>query len=334
MKSIHFTTCILILTVAASYVCSQSTCTQPSNWISHNFTVRVDEARNVIYAKAIEKKNYKLETYGETYDVTFELECDVKVERGIIVSEVFTVQNMGARPDNCPSRDVETSQYYILFLLRGDNGNFMLEEVNQQDGAVLASWDNLKLISGTIQKCLTDVCNPASVDGWAPMTEMERADLAEIIVHVKVTETHETAGGYYIGNTQLICPMKVPDDLDLGTGFNISQLGEAEGTMGQCADDHVSKDHEFIIFLERHFPFFPPLIGTLSPELLDQYLLGVDEVNFQQGIWNVTDEVKEIFKDYLADCPGGGNSASSVQFMFNAIIFNCAIVKMMVTYFL
>jgi len=336
MKVLHITLSILIvLTVGTSDVSAQDSCTLPSNWIPHNLTTRVDEAHNVVYAKVIEKKNFRqVGGHGEMYDITLELECDVKVQRGIIIPEVFTVLNMGAMPESCPQRNVETYQYYVLFLQKDDNGNFVLEEVNQQDGVVLASWDNLKLISGPIQKCLTDLCNPAVIDGWSPMTEMERADLAEIIVHVKVTDTHETSGGYYFGNSQLICGMKVPADINLGTSFNITQLGESEGTFGQCADDHVTKNHEFIIFLERHFPFFPPLVGTISPDLLDDFLLGVDEVNFQQGIWNVTDEVKEIFKDYLVDCPSSGKRLFQIQHMFGSVLFSTAIFMMFTTYFL
>jgi len=387
MKALHITLSMVIaLTLSTSNASAQDSCTLPSNWIPHNLTTRVEEAHNVVYAKVIEKKNFRqVGGHGEMYDISLELECDVKVQRGIIIPEIFTVFNMGAMPESCPQRNVETYQYYILFLQKDDNGNFVLEEVNQQDGVVLASWDNLKvlffnsqynidepgslnpllydkiwvglgvsgiklikrpfifncfvclffqLISGPIQKCLTDLCNPAVIDGWSPMTEMERADVAEIIVHVKVTDTHETSGGYYFGNSQLICGMKVPSDINLGTSFNITQLGESEGTFGQCADDHVTKNHEFIIFLERHFPFFPPLVGTLSPELQDDFLLGVDEVNFQQGIWNVTDEVKEIFKDYLVDCPSSGNSLFRFQHMFGSVLFSSVIFMMFTTYFL
>lgn len=165
------------------------------------------------------------------------------------------------------------------------------------------------------------------------MTELERADLAEMIVHVKITETHSLSTGYYIANAQLKCGMKVPLDINLASSFNISQVGESTGTTGQCTDDHVTEDHEFIIFLERHFPFFPPLVGTLPPELLNDYLLGVEEVNFQKGIFNVTDEVRNTFQSYLKDCPSGSAHVCDFKHMLSILLFNFVIVQLLASLF-
>ena len=131
-----------------------------------------------------------------------------------------------------------------------------------------------------------------------------------------------------MANAQLKCPMKIPADIILTSSFNISQVGEASGTTGACADDHVTKDHEFIMFLERHFAVFPPLIGTLPPELLNNYLLGVDEVNFQKGIFNVTDEVRNTFQDYLKDCPSSSTHIFNFMHMLIIILFHCAVTQL------
>ena len=43
--------------------------------------------------------------------------------------------------------------------------------------------------------CLTGLCRPGSNVDWKPMSEDERADIAEIIVWIKVEKRHDYGTG-------------------------------------------------------------------------------------------------------------------------------------------
>ena len=57
---------------------------------------------------------------------------------------------------------------------------------------------------------------------------------------------------------------------------------------------------------------------TIPPLQLNNYVLGLDEVNSQHAIFNVTSQVKELFKDYLVDCENAALLPSGSVFAFAA----------------
>ena len=107
--------------------------------------------------------------------------------------------------------------------------------------------------------------------------------------------------------------MQLPSDMQekgFPKQFNITNVGAIEGL---CEDRHLSEGHEFIMFLTRHFAVFPLPGQPIPPEQLENYVLGLDEVNSQHAIFNVTAGEKVKFADLLAGCDGGGGGGGGAS---------------------
>lgn len=264
---------------------------------------RADASAIMAYVKVTDITNRVGTNYGETYSAQVELMCQLKVDRGTILPEFFTITDLGQRPDGCPSREVMKGFQYIVFLQKDTPVVFHVDEINSQAAVVPDSWDNLQALTSYVQSCLTGNCRPAQQEGWTPMSEQERADIAEIIVKAKIIKRHQygSTQGYYIAEAETLCEMKVPGNMNggIGTSFNVTNVGALDGL---CEDRHLTEGHEFIIFLARHFPFFPLPGQTVSPEQLENYVLGLDEVNSQHAIFNISQQTVAGFEEYLQDC--------------------------------
>jgi len=298
------------------YVMSQ--CQPPAT--AQDLLTRADAAPIMAYVKIINIVNYATESYGITYSAYAELICSLKTDRGTILPEFFTINGLGERPEGCPTRGVNLNEDYVIFLTKTSQAIYTVNEVNQQSGVIPGSWDNMQTLTTYVQTCLTGNCRP-DIPSWVPMSESDRAELAEIIVWVKVTKKSDYGSqGYYLVQAENKCSMKMPTSLNsLPPQLNVTNLGALEGL---CEDRHVSVGHEFIMFLAREFAFFPLPGQTIPPIALENYVLALDEVNSQHAIFNVTSEVKELFKDYLTDCesaallPSGKIVSFSVSMLF------------------
>jgi len=296
--------------------CFSQDCTPPDSIMT--LEQRADNADIMAYVKVLEIVNRQTTSYGQTYSAYVELICTLKNTNAAFLHEFFTINDLGERPDGCPSREVNHQEDYVFFLTRTTDVVYTVNEVNKQSGVVPASWDNMQALTTYVKPCLTGVCRPNDDPNWKPMNEAQRADLAEIVVWAKVVKKHEwgSANGQYIVQAQTMCEMKVPGNMNggLGSSFNVTNVGALEGV---CDDRHVSVDHEFIMLLTRHFAYFPLPGQTPPPEILDNYVLGLDEVNSQHALFNVTDDVLEGFKDYLVGCE---NSSSAVSFQLTILL--------------
>jgi len=291
-----------------------SQCTPPAN--SQDLLTRADAASIMAYVKIINIVNYDTESYGTTYSAYAELICSLKTDRGTILPEFFTINDLGDRPEGCPSRTVNLNEDYVIFLTKTSSVIFTVNEVNGQSGVIPGSWDNMQTLTSYVQSCLTGNCRP-DIPSWVPMSESDRAELAEIIVWVKVTKKSDYGSqGYYLVQAENKCSMKLPTTLEsLPSQINVTNVGALEGL---CEDRHVSEGHEFIMFLAREFAYFPLPGQTIPPLQLNNYVLGLDEVNSQHAIFNVTSQVKELFKDYLVDCENAALLPSGSVFAFAA----------------
>ncbi|XP_078491755.1 uncharacterized protein LOC100180302 [Ciona intestinalis] len=277
----------------------------PSNWTPQNIATRATASPAIAYVKIREITSRNVELWGNTYSAVVDLICNVKADRGIILPLDFTIEKMGAQPNNCPLRDVVVGNNYIIFLDRGQvtPGVFTPIAVNQEQCVFDDSWDNLQALSVQLQHCLlSDGCLYVPPD-WKPLSENERAKDAEIFVKAKIKSIHylNSSPTTYTAVCELTCNMKQPSNMKaMPNTFNVTSLGTA---VGQCAEHHVTPGFEFYMFLERHFPIFPLPGSTVPPHILDRYMLGVQEVNLQQGVMNVTDKMNEMFKEYTQSCP-------------------------------
>ena len=62
--------------------------------------------------------NYDTESYGTTYSAYAELICSLKTDRGTILPEFFTINDLGDRPEGCPTRTVNLNEDYVIFLTK------------------------------------------------------------------------------------------------------------------------------------------------------------------------------------------------------------------------
>jgi len=281
--------------------------TQDVGNLQMNLTSRVDQASTVAYAKAIKIENRITTGSGERYSVTFELICSLKAKGGTLLPEIFVINNMGEQLDGQPTREVNIEEDYVL-LLQKQGSVYVLNEVNQQTAVIPGSWGNMKVLSSYVRGCLTGLCRPGSNVDWKPMSEDERADIAEIIVWIKVEKRHDygTGNGQYVVEAKNVCEMKLPADLsNLENTFNISSVGALDGA---CEDRHLTEGHEFIVFLTRHFAYFPVPGQTIPPYILENYMLALHEVNFQHAIFNIS-RGEKVLEDYVSTC----NKSSDIK---------------------
>ncbi|CAK8679803.1 unnamed protein product [Clavelina lepadiformis] len=279
-------------------------CVRPPNWVPINVTKRIEAVPNIASVKILSIKNRQPQQYGEIYDVEVELLCSIKANRGIIFPPGFTIKYMGARPTPCPSMDVEEGQNYIIFLERESTDAFTPLEYNQEQALWEYNYDNLQPFAGQLNHCYLPTGCVNLPDSWLPVAEVERAKLAQIVVKVKVLNIHyySVQKEQYIAECELQCNMKQPQNIAPLPGyFNVTSLGVFEG---QCAEKLVTANHEFIMFLETRYALPPLLDATVPPELIESYILGPQEVNSEQAVFNVTDEILGTFSDYLQRCSG------------------------------